>query len=348
MPATGGAAEELVRPDQDETDDALINREMNKVTEFAEVPAPDLTSIYRSTPPVFRKDKHLFRFFIDGSFKTYFLGTGVEGNRSFPIELAQIGGAVIHRMDDGSLKVHRNERKLLLLLPQKERGISDSVWAMLERLTRPDFFEIQDYAIPDPLSKDHSDARDKAGGKVRFRTHRMEWDLIQSTEGLRDKDSWLILDGAVKLEEFVKAPYVIGVAKAFNKNPQFQFGAQTQARDITAVLANLPHCHRTVAFKGYNGKVAFWYVRMREQKDVDYPLMGVVKVELPRPDESPVEAEFADEISRALVAERSVCPYGLDKRWHCCIYPIHIAEQVIKKGFFSQEVLLGAIKWPKR
>ena len=33
----------------------------------------------------------LFRFFIDGSIRIYFLGTAIEGTRSFPIELAQVG-----------------------------------------------------------------------------------------------------------------------------------------------------------------------------------------------------------------------------------------------------------------
>lgn len=95
LPAVGGVAEDLVRPDQEETDDALVNREMNKVTEFAETPEPDLEHIYRPTPPLFRPGKHLYRFFIDGSFRSYFLGTGVEAGRSFPIMLAQTGAAVM-------------------------------------------------------------------------------------------------------------------------------------------------------------------------------------------------------------------------------------------------------------
>jgi len=118
-------------------------------------------------------------------------------------------------------------------------------------------------------------------------------------------------------------------------------------KDITYILAGLPHAHRTVAFSTHGGQVAFWYVRIREQKELDYPLMGVVKVELPRPDKTPVEQELADLISRALVAERNVTPYGLDKRWHCHLYPIYVAEQAIKNKFFSQDVLLGSIRWPK-
>jgi len=86
---------------------------------------------------------------------------------------------------------------------------------------------------------------------------------------------------------------------------------------------------------------------LREQKEVDYPLMGVVKVELPCPDLQPVSAAQADLISSTLVAERNVTPHGRDNRWHCHLYPIFLAEQAIKNGFYSKDVLMGTIRWPR-
>jgi hypothetical protein len=71
-----------------------------------------------------------------------------------------------------------------------------------------------------------------------------------------------------------------------------------------------------------------------------------VKVELPCPDRVPVRAELADLLSGTLVAERNVTPYGKDNRWHCHLYPIFQAEQAIKNGFYSKEVLMGMIRWP--
>jgi len=99
LPATGGAVEDLQHPDQEEIEDIVINRGVENVTAFAEIPEPDSANIYRSTPPLSRIEKHFFRFFIDGSIRTYFLATGIEGKRSFPIELAQIGAAVVQRDD---------------------------------------------------------------------------------------------------------------------------------------------------------------------------------------------------------------------------------------------------------
>jgi hypothetical protein len=351
LPAMGKAVEDLQHPDQDEIDDVLVNREMGKeITAFAETPEPSTNNIYKATPPLPRTEHHLFRFFIDGSLRTYFLATGVEGTRTFPIELAQIGASVVERDEKGRLSVLKGGHKILLLVPKGARGISDTVWEQLKGLPTLDgLLQIVDFDLPDVISGDaKKDPRDKAGGKARFRMHVMETELIQSTDSLRDKDHWLILDGAVKLGDFISAPYLIGVAKSFSKEPLFYFGAKkSDKRDVTTILAGLPYAYRTTAFKAYDGQVAFWYVRMWEQKDVDYPLMGVVKVELPCPDRKPVPADLVDLLSRALVAERSVCPYGLDRRWHCHIYPIFMAEQTIKNRFFSQQVLMGAIRWPK-
>jgi len=356
LPATGGAVEDLQHPDQEEIEDVVMSKGDEQITAFAETPEPDISNIYRPTPPLFRQQKHLFRFFIDGSIRSYFLATGIEGTRSFPIELAQVGATVVQREDTGQIKVHSHEHKVLLLLPKQNEGISDTLWDKLRKIGKPDFLDIIDFTLPDSLSNTKKDPRDKAGAKARSEMHKLEIELIKSTDAIRNDDSLLILDGSVKfVEEDIweswkskPSPYLIGVAKSFRKDPMFQFGQRpSQRKDITAILAGLPHAHRTAAFSADGGKIAFWYVRLREQKELDYPLMGVVKVEIPRPDLSPVPAELADLLSRALVAERSVTPYGLDRRWHCSLYPIHIAEEVIKNRFYSKDVLMGCIKWPK-
>ena len=40
-------------------------------------------------------------------------------------------------------------------------------------------------------------------------------------------------------------------------------------------------------------------------------------------------------------------PHGRDNRWHCHLYPIFLAEQAIKNGFYSKDVLMGMIRWPQ-
>lgn len=352
LPAVGGAVEELLAPDVDEMEDMLVNADSREVTEFLETPTPDPRNIYRSTPPLFRPQKHFYRYFIDGSLRTYYLATGIEENRSFPIELAQIGAAVMWRDDIGRVRPLARRQRILLLLPKGPLGVSDTLWRQLKQLDTPDgSFEVIDTTeknVNTPQDPTPESLRTRAGGVARNRMHRLEVEMIAQTDALRNDERWLILDGAVKLDDFIKAPHLVGVAKSFRKDPEFRFGKGREKRlDITKILAGLPYAYRTVAFSSHDGKVAFWYVRLREQREVDFPLMGVVKVELPRPDRTPVDADLADLISRALVAERNVTPYGRDSRWHCHLYPIFQAEQTIKTAFYSRDVLMGMIRWPK-
>lgn len=74
--------------------------------------------------------------------------------------------------------------------------------------------------------------------------HRLEIALIKETDDRRNEDTWLILDGAVKLDEFIKSPFMIGVAKNFRKDPIFRFRRRTRGRlDVTRILAGLPYAH---------------------------------------------------------------------------------------------------------
>jgi hypothetical protein len=352
LPAVGGAVEDLQTPDIDELEDMLINREGGEITAFLETPEPTLETLYRPTPPLFRKEKHLYRFFIDGSLRTYYLGTGIEGNRSFPIEMAQIGAAVVERDDSGKVHPLGVKTRILLLIPKGQFGVSDTLWSQLSRLNTPDgYFSVIDttertaHTPGDPTIET---LRTRAGGIARNRMHKLEIEMIELTNGTRNQDNWLILDGAVKLDEFIKTPNMIGVAKNFRKDPQFYFGRSRRVRkDITSILAGLPFAHRTAVFSSHNGQVAFWYVRLRSQGEVDYPLMGVVKVELPTPECEPIDAELADMLSQTLVAERDVTPHGRDRRWHCHLYPIYQAEQIIKSNFYSQQVLMGIVQFPR-
>ena len=241
LPAVGGAMEDLERPDVDELEDMLVNRDVKEVTDFLESPTPELSNLYRATPPLFRDEKHLYRYFIDGSLRTYYLATGIEQNRAFPIELAQIGAAVMRRDDQGTVRPFEMRHRILLLLPKGQLGVSDTLWNSLKRLDTPNgFFQVIDTTERNanaPEEPTVENLRTRSGGIARNRMHRLEIELIQSTDNGRCQNNWLILDGAVKLDEFIRAPYLIGVAKSFRKDPEFQFGRTHRSRrDITNIL----------------------------------------------------------------------------------------------------------------
>jgi hypothetical protein len=354
LPASGGAFEDMARPDVEEADDRFFGSASDArqgFEDFAETPAPDWRNLYRPTPPIFRTEKHVYRYFCDGSIKAYFLGTVIEGDQSYPLELTQIGSAIVHRKDNGSLEVAKFERQVLLLVPFRDgRGISQSLFDDLKKLEKPTF-RVVDVDVPDPLSDRRQDPRDKSGAKSRYEMHQLEKRLIEEFAPKCGPDEWTIIDGGVRKGQFVELPRTIGVAKSFDRTPTFTIrkgNKGTIRKDISLLLSRLEYGCRTTAFFAHGGKVAFWYVRLRQQGEVDYPLMGVVKVEFPTPDQKPISADLADELSSALIGERNVTPHGLDKRWHAHIYPIFSAERVIKSNFFTETVLLASIRWPRR
>jgi len=170
---------------------------------------------------------------------------------------------VMQRDYRGNVRPLATRQRVLLLLPRGPLGVSDTVWDHLSKLNTADRrFEVIDTTEKNantPGDATVETLRVRAGGIARNRMHKLEIEMIDQTDDLRNDDTWLILDGAVKLDEFIKTPYMIGVAKNFRKDPEFRFGrGGTKRRDITSILAGLPFASRTAAFSSHGGKVAFW------------------------------------------------------------------------------------------
>jgi hypothetical protein len=354
LPAAGGALEELQRPDIEEVDDRLLGTEEN-IHDTVWERLPDGERIdpkcpYRPTPPCYRRERHLFRYFIDGSVRSYFLGTVLEHGRDTPILYAQIGACALRREDDGTVGVHDLQTRHLLLAEQQQ--LSPQAWGSLQSLCPPNLVDLVDTSPNQPGAMG-MDPRNRANGVARFRMRSLEGEIMrQLLPHLGDK--WLIMDGSLMFDPIRRIllsastqPPVLGVSKNFRKDPQFSVGRGPRAMrySIYRLLAKLPHEHRTLAFKALDGQVAFWYVRLRPQGAMDYPLMGVVKCELATPSGQPPDSQVLDALSSALVAERSVSPHGRDRRWHAHLYPIYLAEQAIRSRFYSHEVVRQLMRW---
>jgi hypothetical protein len=294
--------------------------------------------------------RHLFRYFIDGSVRSYFLGTVLEQNRDTPILYAQIGACALRREDDGTVRVHDLQTRHLLLAEQQQ--LSPQAWGSLQSLCPQNLVDLVDTSPNQPGAMG-MDPRNRANGIARFQMRCLEGKIMgQLLPNLGDE--WLIMDGSLMFDPIRRIllsastqPPVLGVSKNFRKDPQFDVGRGSSAvrYSIYRLLAKLPHEHRTLAFKALNGQVAFWYVRLRPQEAMDYPLMGVVKCELVTPSYVPPDSRLLDELSSALVAERSVSPHGRDRRWHAHLYPIYLAEQAIRSRFYSHEVVRQLMRW---
>lgn len=350
LPASEGAVEEMTYVDEEERDDTKLAGDHLLVEASLEIPKP--TWKYRALQPIGRKKNHFFRYFLDGSYRHYFLATGLENDRATPIFLAQIAVVILERDNNGKLSiVPEFKRHQWFLLLAKSR-ISDSAWERIQESTHEAKMNIiiRDLAEMDAFSGDYQEAQDlreRGRSKTRHLMSVMEFDIVREFR-TKITDHWMIKDGLVSFGKYgrgMQSPKVIGVAKNFTSVQKFysHSGKTKERQSVVSLLGELPINHRTPAYEGYGGETAFWYVRLRKSQQVLYPLYGVVKVEIPVLEEQPLTTELLDEISGALLAERFVTPYGSDDRWHSHIYPVYEAEHAAKQLFYSTEVIQGCI-----
>lgn len=348
MPASEGAMEEMTFTDEDERDDTRFSQDNLEVDTMLELPRPNWK--YQQVSLVRRAENHFFRYFLDGSYRHYFLATGLEHDRSTPIFLSQIALAIIQRDKNGKLHTVDREHQWFVLLAKNR--ISDSAWQAIQNAAQKAPYNI---IVGDLLARDSQtdefregqDLREKGRGKTRHLMSDMEFKAAAQfiptvSEG------WMIKDGLVSFGSFgggMQTERVIGVAKNFTTLQKFYLqGKRSERESVASLIGNLPPHHRTPAFRGYDGKTAFWYLRLRRTQELQYPLFGVIKVEIPALESQPLTTDLINLISGALLAEQFVTPYGSDERWHSHLYPIYQAEHAAKQQFVSTQILQGIIR----
>jgi len=354
LPASGGAVELLELHDEDRRfEETISDRNDTIVESFAEKEKPNF--VYKQLPVITRSQNHLFRHFIDGSVQTYVLGTGIEQDRNFPIVSAQIGAAALHRKENGLMCKAIVKQKILLLLPFKL--ISDRTRDKIINTANQSAdgrLEILDTTAKDDDLGEMNEIEDptsRATVMAKSQMRALEREI--ANEVCKDSEESFIIDGTIRAGSFGWGQAVpkssVAISKSFTQRPVFEvFGKEVQMRNLPRLLAGLKYENRTPAFFTSKGKVIFWYLRMRAQGQVDYPLMGVIKVEIPAktPGEK-IASEIIDQISSCLLAERTVAPHGADSRWHAHLYPVFVTEQYLKNIFYTRETFKGMIRWPK-
>jgi hypothetical protein len=347
LPASEGALEELTFSDEDERDDTRLAADHLEIDAALEIPRP--TWKYRPLRSIPRREQHFFRYFLDGSYRHYFLATGLEHDRSTPIFLSQIAIAIVRRDDNGRLHSVQRKHQWFLLLAKAR--MSDAAWQSIQDATRntPYNILVRDLAEMDAFSGEFGQAqelRERGRSKTRHLMSTMEFEIVNEFMPAIN-DGWMIKDGLVSFGKYgggMQSQRVIGVAKNFTSLQKFYVQGKAREREsVVSLLGNLPPHHRTPAFEGYAGKTAFWYLRLRKSEQMLYPLYGVIKVEIPALTEQPLTTELLDQISGALLAEQNVTPYGSDERWHSHLYPIYQAEHASKQQFISTQVVQGIV-----
>ncbi len=355
VPATGQAMADLMVPDADELYDRVhLGEAASQV--ISSVAEDSNRQVHRQVRELHRQERHIFRYFLDGSANTHYLGNVLEHERQSPVHLAQVGAVAIRRADDGRVRIAAADRRFLLMLDQS--ALSDDLYEAVRRvLSITDTCELVNSAGNDDPFADGVQAarepRSRAAHRANWRMRLREKAIAEqmADEMGTDTDLRLVLDGSLGSEyvedwQLAHSPHV-GVVKSTWKGMRFEIGRERRRVNLFQLLADLPAGHRTVAFSLREGRLATWFVRLRGPQYLQFPLMGTLRVEIPMPDIGFVNTELVDELSGALIAERSVTPYGKDTRWHSHLYPIWLAERAITQTLFVPEnVLKASLRWP--
>lgn len=287
-----------------------------------------------------------FRYFLDGSRKTYRLAdVNFEGNY-YPLVGGQICVSVIERLDDGSYKPCRDYccRKKLLVFPHTTDIHDVKVWQKSLSDENVSFTVLR---CTKPVGDQRQDIVDSAISKIHSEMHQLEIDAVSNMtrDNKLSQFKKLVVDGPLEftkgLDKF-QFQFVIGLSKTFTAN------SRIGRSDVGNITVNLGEGHRTAVFKvdHPSGKIGCWFLRIRDKKHTQMPLQGVVKVECfavqPEDEENGINSGYVDTISYSLLRERNVTPYKSDDRWASHIYPIYVAEKYAKLLFESDLVFRAA------
>lgn len=146
---------------------------------------------------------------------------------------------------------------------------------------------------------------------------------IERTDG---SEGWLIMDGSLSRADIGNA---VGLIK---RHSRFDL-TNSEMTD----LLRMPVGHRSSAFqRDVSGGVRpiTWYIRLHEASGAD-PLFGLARIEAPSQTANPRDY---DALSRLIFSERTPRATN-DDRWPTLLYPIHIAERILKVKL--ERALLG-------
>ncbi len=304
--------------------------------------------------------KPLFKFFLDGSRRTYKVDDIAYGKRLYPIIAGQIGVAVCERKDEHTFKSVNLKNPLVISLPENANaqttiGNDDLFFNnLIQKLNNQDILKKQNLKFTkilpykNTILKENDKYEDRGVAKIQDEMISLEQKVVYELVKARklNDDSFLIKDGSLEymksgeskeLSE-IKANYdcVIGISKAFNPE-----ALSNDVKDISRRIAELKLYHRTPAFMYQTERIpdvkfAVWYLRIRETLS---PFDGIVKIEkiLVREiqEEEGLDSDEIDLISANIINERNPVCYGKDNRWQKHLYPVYLTENFIKSQYLS-------------
>ncbi len=310
-----------------------------------------------------------FRYFLDGSRRTYKIDDIAYNNRLYPIMAGQIGVGCCERQSPHSFKYLFMEKQLVLSLPDcadKDGKPNSFFQTLVKNLNGLPVLQKHQIAFQKVLS--YSDEQLGEGEKyehkgiAKIQNEMVELEKVLVRRLVQDRkltlENYLLKDGSLEYSErgaskdsrlsVIKNQYqcVVGVSKTFNPEMFKDRGHKSFAKRI----ADLPLFHRTPACRYEAGSVqgvkfSVWYLRVRDSRRTVSPFEGVLKIEkilvTEKEQDYGLESDEIDLISANLLNERNPTCYGVDNRWANHLYPVYLTERFVKSQYLSDLYFLN-------
>ena len=313
----------------------------------------------------------LFRYFLDGSRRTYKVDDIELNRRIFPIMAGQIGVACCERSSKGKFKCAALEHNLVISLPvvanseiKNSELFFNNLREKINNIDRIKNSGIKCSGVLSYSSKVNQDSQELKYEHLGIAT--IQDEMVDSekkivanltAKKLLNEAKYLLKDGSLQYKPMKTGEYkelskiknnyrcVVGVSKLFNP----EFSTDEKGKSNAARLAKLPLFHRTPAYMfqhdpekwSYLGdyKYSVWYVRIRDAKHTESPFAGVLKVEkiliTEKESENGLETDLIDVITANIINERNPVCYGRDSRWANHLYPVYLTELFLKSRYLS-------------
>ncbi|MBC8433727.1 hypothetical protein [Desulfobacula sp.] len=316
-----------------------------------------------------KQDEPLFKYFLDGSRRTYKVDDIAYNDRIYPIVAGQIGVGCCARKSPPHFEKVSLLKQNVLVLPDcaDKDGREDYFYNNLrKKINDIDIVKKRGIKIdkilsyPDKALNEGEKYEHKGIAKIQDEMIEKEKELvIQLVEqGKLNFNDYLLKDGSLEYKDVkkysdrelskIKSNYrcVVGVSKIFNP----ELCKDKNKKNIAKRIAELPLYHRTPAFRYTNERAtnvefSIWYLRIRHIQKTIGPFDGILKVEKILVSEDEQKNGLAsgeiDLISANLINERCPTCYGHDSRWANHLYPVYLTERFIKSNYLSEPLFLN-------
>jgi len=281
------------------------------------------------------------KYFLDGSFRTYYWGDVEINNLSFPVIVGETVVGVVKR-EDKVFKTAALSKKLNIVLPPETYQEIKELREKLLNVLGQKYSWINIVA----LEKDQAEInelRTAMLGKIRAILHNEEREEASKLQ--KGSEEILVIDGDLRKDIFANLPGTIGLAKSFSLKPVIV--GWSHDIPVPKVLRYLKKGQRTCVFiKEDASQYKFWYIRLRDIDECENYWQGIVKVEVNIKNLDKATADFIDyvnQISRLIYEERIPSSFP-QKRWASHIYPISVAERLAKNSLTSPHAFRQLLK----